>query len=85
MNPRVAHVHANDDHTLTLTFVDGQQRRFDVKPYLDRGMFRELARLEYFRRAMVVEGTVVWPNEQDFCPDTLFLDGIPLPVAAAAH
>jgi hypothetical protein len=78
MNPRVTHVLPHDDFTLTLTFSDGQTRRFDVKPYLTRGIFTELAQPAYFRQAAVVEGTVAWPHDQDFCPDTLFLDSMPL-------
>ena len=37
-------------------------------------MFRELADVGYFRKASVQHGTVVWPHEQDICPDTLYLD-----------
>jgi len=34
MNPRVSSVHANNDHTLTLLFVNGERRTFDVSPIL---------------------------------------------------
>ncbi len=30
--------------------------------------------MDYFKKAAVVDGTVVWPNDQDICPDTLYLD-----------
>ena len=42
MNLRVVGVKPNHDYTLTLTFENGQVRLFDVKPYLDIGIFREL-------------------------------------------
>ncbi len=47
---------------------------FDCRPYLDIGVFQELKDLNYFSKAFVQCGTVVWPHEQDFCPDTLYLD-----------
>ncbi|HQB84368.1 MAG TPA: DUF2442 domain-containing protein, partial [Candidatus Rifleibacterium sp.] len=37
-------------------------------------IFRELKDPNYFSRASVQFGTVVWPHEQDFCPDTLYLE-----------
>ena len=42
MNPRVVEVHPNPDFTITLTFANSEVRRFDVKPYLDKGIFTEL-------------------------------------------
>ena len=74
MNPRVADVVANDDFTLTLTFTSGETRVFDVRPYLDKGVFQELRDLKLFRTARVVMGTVQWLHEQDFCPDTLYVE-----------
>jgi hypothetical protein len=46
----------------------------DCSPLLDFGVFKELRDLSYFREVRVSGGTVVWPHEQDVCPDTLYLD-----------
>ena len=42
MYPRVKDVKPNPDYTLTLTFINGEVKVFDVKPYLEKGTFREL-------------------------------------------
>ena len=39
MNPKIVAVRPNPDYTLTLTFTDGEVRVFDVKPYLNVGIF----------------------------------------------
>ena len=46
MNPRVKSVHPNPDYTLTIVFNNGEKRNFDVKPYLDKGVFNELKDLK---------------------------------------
>ena len=42
-----------------------------MKPYLDRGAFRELRDVHYFNQVHVLLGAVTWPNEQDIAPETL--------------
>lgn len=74
MNPRVKSVVATDDYRLGLTFTNGELGTFDCSHLLEFGVFREFKNVAYFRRAFVVDGTVVWPNEQDICPDTLYED-----------
>ena len=81
MNPRIAHVIANDDYTLTLTFTNDEIGKFDVSPYLDKGIFHELAALPYFKLAHPSLGTVQWPHGQDFCPDTLYEESYKAAVA----
>ena len=71
---KVIAVRANDDFSLDLRFDDGSVRRFDVKPYLEYGVFRELKDKDYFKRAKVSLGTVQWPNEQDISPETLYME-----------
>lgn len=44
---------------------------FDMKPYLDHGVFRELRDVHYFNRVGIVLGAVTWPNQQDIAPETL--------------
>ena len=82
MNPRVKTVRANDDFTLVIRFENGETRVFDMKPYLDRGIFSELKDLSYFKAVRVAMGTVVWPHGQDVCPDTLYEGGVPYNEAA---
>lgn len=78
MNPRVVEVHPNTDFTITLTFANGAVRRFDVKPYLDKGIFRELKDPRMFNTVRPMLGSIQWQGGQDFCPDTLFMDSEPL-------
>jgi hypothetical protein len=74
MNPRVRDVVPTDDHKLEITFTNGEVGVFDCAHLLDFGVFREFQDIRYFRLARVEGGTVVWPHEQDICPDTLYED-----------
>ncbi|NCO40842.1 MAG: DUF2442 domain-containing protein [Armatimonadetes bacterium CG_4_10_14_3_um_filter_66_18] len=76
MNPRVKAVLANPDYTRTLTFTNGEVRRFDVRPYLGRGIFQELRDLSLFCSARPCLGSIAWQNGQDLCPDTLYEDSV---------
>jgi len=76
MNPRVKSVKANPNYTLTLTFTNEEQAIFDVKPYLERGVFRELQNWAMFQTVKPYLGSIQWQNELDFCPDTLYLESV---------
>ena len=71
MIPDVTHFEILTDHRIKVTLSNGKQGIFDVKPYLDRGIFRELSDYSYFKRARIEFGTLTWPNEQDFSPETI--------------
>jgi hypothetical protein len=74
MNPRVSEVLATNDYQLSLVFTNGEHRTYDCSELLEFGVFKELKSKNYFRQVKVIDGTVVWPHEQDICPDTLYLD-----------
>ncbi len=74
MNPRVKDVAARDDYRLEITFTNGEVGLFDCTHLLSLGVFKEFQDLGYFKQARVEGGTVVWPHEQDICPDTLYED-----------
>ncbi len=69
-NPRSALPHP--DYLLELEFETGERRVFDVKPYLDKGIFGQLKDVEYFKRVTSSSRYVSWPREQDFSLDTLW-------------
>ena len=77
MTHRVTAVVPLPEAHLLLTFSNGDQRVFDVSPYLDKGIFTELKDPNYFARVRVVSGHIEWPQEQDFSPDTLYLRSKP--------
>ena len=80
MNPRIKAVKPQKNHTLVLTFANDEVRVFNVKPYLDKGFFKELNELRYFYSVQPFLGSIQWQNGQDFCPDMLYIDSVPISV-----
>ena len=72
---QVKEIEASRDHVLHVVFENGEKRRFDLKPYLQRGVFRELQNENYFKLVKNRGYFVEWPNEQDLSADTLYLEG----------
>ena len=78
MNPHVKSVKALDDFQLALEFEnDNGWRIFDMKPYLNRGIFVRLQNRDMFQAARVVAGSVEWPGGLDLSYDTLYLESRP--------
>ncbi|MBC8385323.1 MAG: DUF2442 domain-containing protein [Candidatus Cloacimonetes bacterium] len=74
MNPRVKSVKAIDNFKLELIFTNDEKGIFDCSDLLDFGVFKELRDKHYFKMVKPLDGTIVWPHEQDICPDTLYLE-----------
>lgn len=74
MNPRVKQVTPLRNYELQIVFSNKEVRLFDVKPYLDKGVFEALKDISLFNSAKAFNGTVTWNNELDFCPDTLYIE-----------
>ncbi len=74
MNPRIKEVYPNDDYTLSILFDNNEKRIFDVKPYLDKGIFNQLKDRRIFNSVKPFLGSIQWVNGLDFCPDTLYLE-----------
>jgi len=78
MNPRVKDVKPVKGYKLILTFSNGEKRIYDMDGTLERGIFKELKNEKLFNTVKAVDGTVQWIHNQDICPDTLYLDSVPL-------
>jgi len=66
------------EYKLSLEFENQEIRIFDVTPYLEMGVFRQLKDKNIFSRAFIDGGTVMWPGEIDIAPETLYDRSIPL-------
>lgn len=66
------------NHRIYVEIEDGRRGVFDLTPYLDLGVFRELRDESYFRRVGIVHGAVTWPHHQDIAPETLLAEMEPL-------
>lgn len=75
-NPRISKVSPIKNYQLNLVFTNGEKGVYDCSDLLNFGVFNELKDWHYFSKARVIDGTVVWPHEQDICPDTLYLDSL---------
>lgn len=75
MTPDVVEVKAYQETLLKVEFTDGSIRLFDMKPLLQYPAFSKLHDNALFLKAQVQHGTVVWNDEIDISPDTLYLRG----------
>ena len=65
-----------NDYILHLTFENGENRRFDMKPYLEIGIFRQLKDVSIFNTAHISFDTVEWNNKADFDPEILYKNSV---------
>lgn len=72
----VIHVKALPNYELLLEFENGELKIFDVKPLLDKGVFVALKEESVFESVGLENGTVVWPNEIDIAPETLYVRSV---------
>jgi hypothetical protein len=68
----VKNVLPKESYILLLTFENGEKREFDMKPYLEFGIFRELKDIEMFNTVRTCFDTIEWENEADIDPDILY-------------
>ncbi|MCK9640469.1 MAG: DUF2442 domain-containing protein [Prolixibacteraceae bacterium] len=65
-----------NNYNLILTFDNGEKRQFDMKPYLDRGIFQELKDISKFNTVRVSFDTIEWDNEADLDPEILYKNSV---------
>ena len=66
------------DYRIYVELEDGRKGIYDLKPYLGKGILRELRDVHYFNQVGIQFGAVTWPHEQDIAPETLLAEMLPL-------
>ncbi len=61
---------------LELTFENNETRKFDMYPYLEKGLFKELKNETLFNSVKINFDTIEWSNGADFDPETLYQKSI---------
>ncbi|MFQ5652401.1 MAG: DUF2442 domain-containing protein [bacterium] len=90
MLPRITTVRHIEKYRLELTFTTGEKAELDFESRIvgRGGVFAPLEEVEFFKQVKLDPeiGTLVWPNEVDFCPDVLYSEatGKPLQVPEIA-
>jgi len=74
MVPAIKEVNPLANFKLLLTFDNGEKRMFDMRPYLELGIFKELKDIELFQTVKKSFDTVEWANEADLDPEILYLE-----------
>jgi hypothetical protein len=72
----VKDVQPMDNYQLILTFENGEKRQFDMNPYLNKGIFRELCDVSVFNTVRLSFDTIEWANEADLDPEILYKNRI---------
>ncbi len=66
---KAAHVKG---YEIELAFNDGSSGIINLKPYLDKPIFRPLNDIEFFKAFKLGSWTVEWENGADFAPEFLY-------------
>lgn len=72
----VRDVKTKADYMLILTFQNGEIKLFDMKPYLDLGIFKELKNKVVFDSVKVSFDSIEWSNEADIDPEVLYENSV---------
>ena len=78
MYPVIQEVFPQSDFKLVLSYNNGENRLFDLSPYLDFGIFRELKDEKLFKTVRVSFDTIVWDNDTDLDPEFLYNQSVQL-------
>lgn len=72
LQPKVISVKPLPDYHLLISYATGEQRIFDVKPYIIGDWFGELMDERVFKTVRPCGSTVEWEDGQDIAPHELY-------------
>ena len=60
------------EYQLLLTFENGEKKIFDMKPYLDKWIYKELKDENKFKTVRISFDSIEWCNNADIDPEFLY-------------
>ena len=81
ISPYVYSAITHENHTLTITFENGEVKTFDMKPYLKYEVFEGLKNIEEFKKFHIDFGTVCWDSGEGLSNDTFYIKGVNVEIA----
>ncbi len=73
----IINVEPLEDYKLLLTFDNNVKKIKDMKPYLEKGVFKKLKDVNFFNTVKISFGTISW-GDIDICADSLYESSIDL-------
>jgi hypothetical protein len=75
-SPNIKEAKSMNDYQLLITFMNGEIKKFDLKPYLKYTVFKPLVNNQEFHNFSIVDGTIEWECGADLSPDTFYLESV---------
>ena len=72
--PDAISVTALDDYVLKVEFADGSVKTCDFSDHLNKGVFRKLRDVSFFRKAHDQDGAIVWDETLDCAPEHVYFN-----------
>ena len=72
--PDAINVTALDDYVLKVEFADGSVKTCDFSDHLNKGVFRKLRDVSFFRKAHAQDGAIVWDETLDCAPEHVYFN-----------
>jgi hypothetical protein len=73
----IREVKSLSDYELLLVFENDEKKKFDMKPCLCRGIFRELSNEDLFKSVRISFDSIQWANNADLDPEFLYEHSVP--------
>lgn len=69
---RIKRVETTDNYEIIVEFENGEKRIKDMKPYLEKGVFKPLKNKRFFNDVKIKYGTVCWGEDIELCADSIY-------------
>lgn len=64
------------DYTLLITFSNGEKKIYNAQNDIRHGALTKLKNKSFFAQAKIARGSVVWSDEIDMAPETLYAESV---------